>query len=132
MTFRRKLAAAAAAFIMALGVGASVAPTPALANGPCSSNQLCLFDSYLNESGNAWFRSAVSPGCYPTNADGLNHLTYSVKNLTPKNVTVYHTANCSASLGSSTLYANTSGNLAYPWIGGNTAAHTGIVSFRVP
>ena len=130
MTFRRKLAAAAAAFIMALGVGASVAPTPALANGPCSSNQLCLFDSYLNEAGNAWFRSAVSPGCYPTGANGLDHLTYSVKNNTAKQVAVFHTTNCTGT--TAPLYAHTSGNLAYPWIGGNTADHTGIVSFRVP
>jgi len=107
--------------------------SPALANGPCSTNQLCLFDSYLNESGNAWFRSAVSPGCYPTGANGLDHLTYSVKNLTSKKMTVYHTSNCTdGGYGISYLYANTSGNLAYPWNGGNTADHLGVVAFRVP
>ena len=133
MTLRRKLAALVATVVVALGAGAATAPEQALANGPCSSNQLCLFDSYLNETGNAWFRSAVSAGCYPTGANGLDHLTYSVKNLTAKKVTVYHTSNCTdGGYGISYLYANTSGNLAYPWIGGNPTAHTGIISFRVP
>ncbi len=101
-----------------------------MANGPCSSNQLCMYPCYLAESCNAWFRSSVSPGCYPTGANGLEHLTYSVKNLTSKTMTVYHYTNCSGT--SAPLYAHTSGNLAYPWIGGNTADHTGIVAFRVP
>lgn len=131
---RNKFRAVLLALALALGLGAAVAvESPALANGPCSTNQLCLYTPYLAESGNAWFRSAVSPGCYPTGANGLEHLTYSVKNLTAKNMTVYHTSNCTnGGYGTSTLYAHTSGNLAYPWIGGNTADHTGIVSFRVP
>lgn len=129
---RNKFLFIVAAFALALGLNTMAAPTPALANGACSTNQLCLYPCYLAESCNAWFRSTVSPGCYPTGANGLNHLTYSVKNNTAKNIPVYHTSNCSASLGSSVLYAHTSGNLAYPWIGGNTADRTGIVSFRVP
>lgn len=129
---RKKMIMALAALLVALGLSVATAPTPALANGACSSNQLCLYPCYLSESCDAWFRTAVSPGCYPTNANGLTHLTYSVKNNTSKNVTVYHTANCSASLGSATLYAHTSGNMNSEWAGGNTAAHTGIVSLRVP
>jgi len=128
-----KVRAALVALALAFGLtaGVAVAPaSPAMANGPCSSNQLCMFPCYLGESCNAWFRSAVSPGCYPTGANGLEHLTYSVKNLTSKTMRVYHYANCSGT--SAPLYANTSGNLAYPWIGGNTADHTGIVAFRVP
>jgi len=130
MTFRRKLATLLAVAITALGIGAAVSPEPALANGACSTNQLCLYPCYLAESCNAWFRSTVSPGCYPTNANGLDHLTYSVKNRTNKQMTVYHYANCTGT--SAPLYANHDGNLAYPWIGGNTADHTGIVAFRVP
>lgn len=119
-----------AAGITAGGALAPISPEPALANGACSSGQLCLYGCYLSESCSAWFRSSVSPGCYPTGANGLEHLTYSVKNLTSKTMRVYHYANCSGA--SAPLYANTSGNLAYPWIGGNTADHTGIVAFRVP
>ena len=127
-----KLRAIILATILTVASLAGVAG-PAYANGPCSTNQLCLFDSYLNESGNAWFRSSVSAGCYPTHADGLNHLTYSVKNRTSKTMTVYPTSNCTnGGYGTSVLYANHDGNLAYPWIGGNTMDHTGIVSFRVP
>lgn len=123
----------AVSLLSVAGLSVVATPTPALANGACSSNQLCLYPCYLSESCNAWFRTAVSPGCYPTNANGLTHLTYSVKNLTSKNMTTYHTSNCTdGGYGTSTLYAHTSGNLAYPWIGGNTATHSGIVSFRVP
>lgn len=130
---KNRMVIALATLLVALGLGVAGSPSPALANGACSSNQLCLYPCYLSESCNAWFRSTVSPGCYPTGANGLNHLTYSVKNNTAKNVTVYHTSNCtSGGYGTSTLYAHTTGNLAYPWIGGNTADHTGIVSFRVP
>lgn len=131
---KNRIVAVLTAFLMALGigVGVGVAPSPALANGACSSNQLCMYPCYLSGSCSAWFRSSVSAGCYPTGANGLEHLTYSVKNLTSKNITVYHTSNCSASLGSSTLFANTSGNMNAEWAGGNTANHTGIVSFRVP
>jgi hypothetical protein len=119
-----------AALALLITVAALAFAEPAKANGACSSNQLCLYPCYLSESCNAWFRSAVSPGCYPTNANGLEHLTYSVKNNTSKQVAVYHTTNCTGT--TAPLYAHTSGNLAYPWIGGNTADHTGIVSFRVP
>jgi hypothetical protein len=133
---RNKFLRVLAALALALGLSAgtvAVAESPALANGACSSNQLCLYPCYLSQSCNAWFRSSVAAGCYPTGANGLDHLTYSVKNLTPKNITVYHTSTCTdGGYGTSTLYANTSGNLASPWIGGNTANHTGIVSFRVP
>lgn len=128
---RTKIAMFLAALAVATGLITGVAaPTPALANGACSSNQLCLYPCYLSESCNAWFRSTVAAGCYPTGANGLEHLTYSVKNNTAKQVTVYHTTNCTGT--SAPLYAHTSGNLASPWIGGNTANHTGIVSFRVP
>jgi hypothetical protein len=131
---RKKIALFLAALAVATGLATGVAaPSPALANGPCSSNQLCLYQCYLGESCNAWFRSTVASGCYPTGATGLNHLTYSVKNNTAKNIPVYHTSNCTnGGYGTSVLYAHTTGNLAYPWIGGNTDAHTGIVSFRVP
>lgn len=130
---RNKFVNLLATLALALGLSAgtvAVAESPALANGACSSNQLCLFPCYLSESCNAWFRSAVSPGCYPTGANGLDHLTYSVKNNTAKQITVYHYANCTGT--SAPLYAHTSGNLAYPWNGGNTADHLGVVAFRVP
>jgi len=133
---RNKFVRVLAALALALGLSAgtvTIAESPALANGPCSSNQLCLFPCYLSESCNAWFRTSVSPGCYPTGANGLDHLTYSVKNLTSKKMTVYHTSNCTdGGYGISYLYANTSGNLAYPWNGGNPTGHTGIISLRVP
>jgi hypothetical protein len=126
----KRIAILIAVLLVAAGLSVATTPSPALANGACSSNQLCLYPCYLSESCNAWFRSAVSPGCYPTNANGIDHLTYSVKNRTSKQMTVYHTTNCTGT--SAPLYANHDGNLASPWIGGNTAAHTGIVSFRVP
>jgi len=129
---RTKIMLIVAALLFSFGVGLAPA-SPAMANGACSTNQLCLYGCYLSESCSAWFRTAVSPGCYPTDANGSTHLTYSVKNNTSKNVTVYHTSNCTdGGYGTSTLYAHTTGNLAYPWIGGNTATHSGIVSFRVP
>lgn len=128
---RTKFMLIVAALAVALGLG--VAASPAQANNACASNHLCLYDSYLSQSGAAWFDSTVARGCYPTGANGLNHLTYSVKNRTAKNITVYHTSNCTnGGYGTSTLYAMTNGNLAYPWTGGNTADHTGIVSFWVP
>jgi len=133
---RNRIIRAFAVLALALGLSAgtvTIVESPALANGACSSNQLCLYPCYLSESCNAWFRSTVSPGCYPTGANGLDHLTYSVKNNTSKNVTVYHTSNCTdGGYGTSTLYAHTSGNMGSAWAGGNTANHTGIVSFRVP
>jgi hypothetical protein len=107
-------------------VAALAFASPAKANASCASNHLCLLPCYLAESCNAWFDSTVSPGCYPTNAGGLTHLTYSVKNRTTKNITVYHTTNCSASGGTSTLFALTNGNMNNEWAG------AGIKSFRVP
>lgn len=100
--------------------------TPAQANASCASNHLCLLPCFLAESCSAWFDTPVAAGCYPTNAGGLNHLTYSVKNQTAKNITVYHTTNCSASGGTSTLFAHTSGNMNNEWAG------AGIKSFRAP
>jgi hypothetical protein len=127
---RTKFAALVAAVILATGLSVAGSAAPALANGACSSNQLCLYPCYLSESCNAWFRSTVASGCYPTGANGLVHLTYSVKNNTSKNIDVFHTSNCTGVY--STLYAHTSGNMNSTWAGGNTAAHTGIVSFLVP
>lgn len=123
---RTKIMVALAGLVLALGFNVGVAPAPAMANAACASNRLCLLPCFLAESCNPWFNSAVSAGCYPTMAGGFNHLTYSVKNQTSKNITTYHTTNCSSSGGTSTLFAHTSGDMNNEWAG------AGIKSFRVP
>ncbi len=107
-------------------IAALALASPAKANASCASNHLCLEPCFLAESCSSWFDSPVSAGCYPTGAGGFNHLTYSVKNRTTKKVIVYHTTTCSASGGTSVLYALTNGNMNNEWIG------AGIKSFRVP
>jgi hypothetical protein len=96
----------------------------ALKNAGCASGHLCLLPCFLAESCNAWFDSPISTGCFQTNAGGLEHLTYSIKNNMAYQIWVYHSTNCTQAAGIAPVYAHTSGNMNNEWAG------AGIKSFR--
>lgn len=117
-----RLAAMLFAITLAL-LGLGIAATPASANAPCNSTNICFYPCYLNESCNPFINGPASgTTCYVTGATGLNNLTFSIKNNTSRQYAVYHTTNCTGT--TAPVYAHSSGNMNSDWAG------AGIKSFR--
>lgn len=112
----------AIALALALGLslaGAAVTTSPAMANGPCASGYVCLYECWLSSSCGYEVQALfTNAGCNDVSPIS----TLSVKNRSGRKYFVYQSSNCTGA--HSVIWPNSEGNMNSTWANFNSMIRT--------